>query len=64
MDETDFEGTIVLEQLAAVGLVEEFFEAIDSDDLERAVSLMKKAQVDARTIAMVAKKMQASDGEH
>jgi NAD(P)-dependent dehydrogenase (short-subunit alcohol dehydrogenase family) len=33
MDETDFEGTLVLEQLAAVGKVEEFFDAIDSDDV-------------------------------
>ena len=29
MDEKDFEGTIVLEMLARMGKVEEFFEAID-----------------------------------
>lgn len=33
MDESDFEGTLVLEQLAAIGKVEEFFDAIDSDDV-------------------------------
>ena len=36
MDESDFEGTLVLEQLAAIGRVEEFFDAIDADDVARA----------------------------
>ena len=64
MDERDFEGTLVLEQLAEIGRVEDFFDAIDSDDVQRAASLMKKAKIDASTIAMVIKKMEDSDGEH
>jgi hypothetical protein len=64
MDEADFEGTLVLEQLAQIGRVEDFFDAIDSDDVERAASLMKKAKIDASTIAMVVKKMKDNDGEH
>ena len=64
MDETDFEGTLVLEQLAAIGKVDDFFDAIDADDVARAVSLMRKAQIDASTIAIVVKKMQAADGKH
>jgi len=64
MDETDFEGTLVLEKLASVGAVEEFFEAVDSDDVGRAVVLMKNADVDAATIATVVRKMEESDGEH
>jgi len=64
MEETDFEGTLVLEQLAAIGKVEEFFDAVDSDDLERATSLMKRAKIDAATIAIVLRKMEESDGEH
>ena len=64
MEERDFEGTLVLERLASIGRVEEFFDAIDSDDLERASRLMKKAKVDAPTIAMVLKKMADADGEH
>jgi predicted transcriptional regulator len=64
MDETDFEGTLVLEQLAAIGKVEDFFDAIDSDDVERATALMRKANLDASTIATVIRKMQESDGEH
>jgi hypothetical protein len=64
MDETDFEGTLVLEQLAAIDRLEDFFDAIDSDDVARATSLMKKAKIDAATIAVVVKKMKAADGEH
>ena len=64
MDESDFEGTLVLEQLAAIGRVEDFFDAIDSDDIERASSLMKKAGVDPPTIAMVVRRMEDSNGEH
>ena len=64
MDESDFDGTLVLEQLAAIGKVEEFFDAIDSDDVGRATALMQKAYVDAPTMAIVVKKMEQSDGEH
>jgi hypothetical protein len=64
MDEKDFEGTLVLERRAAIGRVDEFFEAIDADDIARAVALMRKASVDARTIAIVVKKMEDADGEH
>jgi hypothetical protein len=64
MDEKDFEGSLVLEQLAAAGRVDEFFEAIDSDDVQTATSLMKAARIDASTIAIVVEKMQAADGEH
>ena len=64
MDESDFEGTLVLEQLAAIDKVDDFFDAIDSDDTQRATTLMKQAGVDASTIATVVKKMEASDGQH
>ncbi len=64
MDEKDFEGTLVLEQLAEIGRVEDFFDAIDSDDVQRATRLMKKAKVDRSTIGVVIKKMADADGEH
>ena len=64
MDEGDFEGTLVLEQLAAIGRVDDFFDAIDSDDVQRAASLMRQAEIDTSTIAMVIRKMEDSDGEH
>ncbi|HLK89478.1 MAG TPA: hypothetical protein VKZ18_06275 [Polyangia bacterium] len=60
----DFEGSLVLEQLATIDRVDEFFEAIDADDVARATALMKQADVDAATIAVVVKKMLAADGEH
>jgi hypothetical protein len=64
MDDTDFEGTLVLEQLAAIDKVEDFFEAIDADDVQRATALMRDAGVDAATIAIVVRKMEEADGEH
>ncbi len=64
MDESDFEGTLVLEKLAEIGKVDDFFEAVDSDDFNKAQSLMKKANVDSETIAIVLKKMGDADGEH
>ncbi len=64
MDDTDFEGTLVLEQLAAIGKVEDFFDAVDSDDVERATALMKRAEVHAATIAKVIRMMEEADGQH
>ena len=64
MDDTDFEGTLVLERLAAIDKVDEFFDAVDSDDVARAVTLMKAARVDMATIATVVRKMEEGDGEH
>ena len=64
MDDADFEGTLVLEQLAAIDKVDDFFDAIDSDDVARATTLMRSAGVDASTIATVIKKMQQGDAEH
>ena len=64
MDESEFEGTLVLEHLAAIGKVEEFFDAVDADDVRRAIQLMRSADVDASTIATVVRKMEESDGEH
>jgi hypothetical protein len=64
MDERDFEGSLVLEQLAAIGKVDEFFEAIDADDVRRAVALMRRADLDPSTIATVVRKMEEADGEH
>jgi len=64
MDDTDFEGTLVLEKLAAIDKVEDFFDAIDEDDVERATLLMRKANVDRATIATVLRKMAEGDAEH
>ena len=64
MDDADFEGTLVLEQLAAIDKVDDFFDAIDSDDVARATALMRSAGIDASTIATVVKKIEQGDAEH
>jgi len=64
MEESDFEGTLVLEKLAEIGRVDEFLEAVDADDFGKARALMKKVNIDSDTIAMVLKKMNDADGEH
>jgi hypothetical protein len=60
----EFEGTEVLEKLATVGAVDEFFEAIDADDLHAAKALMQRARIDQQTIAVVLEKMANADGDH
>ena len=64
MNEDDFEGALVLEKLAAIDKVDEFLDAVDADDVRRAIALMKRASVDAATVAMVVTKMEAGDAEH
>jgi hypothetical protein len=64
VDHDDFEGTLVLEKLASIGKVEDFFDAIDSDDVRRAVRLMQNADVDSETIAIVVQKIKSGDGDH
>ena len=64
MDESDFEGTLVLEKLAEIGKLDNFFAAIDADDFAKAKALMKKANIDSETISIVLKKMADADGEH
>ena len=64
MDESDFEGTLVLEKLARIDKVDEFMDAVDSDDFNRAAALMKIAAIDAETIAIVLKKMKNPDDGH
>ena len=57
MNEEDFEGTLVLEKLALINRIDDFYNAIDSDNCQKAASLMKKANIDLDTIAIVLKKM-------
>lgn len=64
MNENDFEGTLVLEKIAQIGKLDSFMEAIDSDDLHRIKSIMKKANIDAETISTVLKKVIGADEEH
>jgi len=63
MNENDFEGTLILEKLASGGKVEDFYDAVDLDDFERARSLMHLAGIEAVSIAAVLKKMSEANGE-
>ena len=63
MDEDDFAGSLVLEKLAEIGKVEDFFAAVDSDDFAQAEALMKRAKIDSATRAIVLRKMADADGD-
>ena len=58
MDESHFEGTLVLEKLAEHNKLDKFFSAVDSDDFALAKKLMKQVGIDNETIAIVMKKME------
>ncbi len=64
MNEEDFEGSLVLEKLAAIGERDAFFDAVDGDDFAEAAALMKRAGLDEQTIRVVLDKMKASDSNH
>ena len=64
MDESNFEGTLVLEQLARIDAVEEFMAAADAQDTEKAEELLKNAGIDEETLALVIKKMSDPYDEH
>jgi hypothetical protein len=64
MDEALFDGTLVLEKLAGIDKLDDFFEAVDADDFTTARRLLKEARVDSETIAIVIRKMAEADGEH
>ncbi len=62
MEDSEFEGTELLEKLASIGKVDAFFQAVDLDDFALAKALLKRAGIDAATIRMVLKKM--LEGDH
>ena len=64
MNESDFEGTLVLEQLARIDAVNEFMAAVDVQDFKKATELMEEAGIDQETIAVTLKKMADPYDEH
>ena len=54
----------MLEKLARVDKVDEFMDAVDSEDVKRAAALMRSAGIDRDTIAIVLKKIADPDDEH
>jgi hypothetical protein len=57
MNEDDFEGSLVLEKLASLGLVDDFFDAIDSDDVGEMISLLREAGIDEETVQSIIRKI-------
>ena len=53
MDESSFEGTIVLEKIARVNQLDEFMAAIDSENIDKVTELMMLAGIDEETIAFI-----------
>lgn len=49
----DFEGSELLEKLAAHNLVDDFLEAVDSDDFSKIVKILRRADVDEEMIKLV-----------
>lgn len=58
MNELDFEGTLVLEKLATLDLVDDFFEAIDSDNIHEVESLLRQADIDEETIEEILRQIE------
>lgn len=61
MDEHDFAGSLILERLASLNLIDKFYEAVDSDDVNQVTSLLEEAGFDDDTIGIVLKKMDSFD---
>jgi hypothetical protein len=57
MKEIDLEGSLVLEKLATIGKVEEFYDAIDSDNFNQVKLLLNIANIDSETIDTFLKEM-------
>jgi hypothetical protein len=64
MDKKHFEGTLVLERLAAIRTIDEFFNAVDSDNFKMVNLLLREAKVDPKTILTIIKKMNTSDQDY
>ena len=62
MDESNFEGSLILEKLAALNILDDFFEAIDSDDLKEVILLLRQADVDEETIEEVLSQIEEENG--
>lgn len=49
----DSEGSIILEKLSEFGLVDEFMEAVDSDNFPRIISILREADIEEDDITRI-----------
>lgn len=61
MNVEDFEGSLILEELASRGRLEDFYDAIDSDNLGKIVSLLREVDIDEETIQVVLGKIERNE---
>ncbi len=61
MSAEEFDGSLILEKLAEIGEVDNFYEAVDADDFSRAKALLRKAGANALEISIVLEKMANSE---
>ena len=61
MNIEDFEGSLILEELASRGRLEDFYDAIDSDNLGKIVSLLREVDIDEETIEVVLGKVERDE---
>lgn len=52
------EGTLVLEKLNEMNLLDDFYEAVDEDNLEKVQLILKRARIGSATIAMIMRKIE------
>jgi hypothetical protein len=57
MGDIELDGTLVLEKLAAIDGLDAFYAAVDGDDVTTAMRMMRRAGVDAASIAAVVREM-------
>jgi hypothetical protein len=52
-----FQGDIILEKLAEIDKVQEFYDAVDSDDFAKIKELLELVNIDQETIELVFKEI-------
>ena len=61
MENDVFEGSLILERLTEIGKVDEFYEAVDSDNFSLIKKLLHEAEIDDTTIATVLKMVEEGE---
>lgn len=61
MDSKILEGTLILEKLNELNLLDDFYDAVDEDNLDKVQHIMKRARIDSATITMVLKKIEEGE---
>lgn len=61
MDEKIFEGTLILEKLNELGKLDDFYAAVDADDLDEVEEILRSARIDSRSIAIILEKIETGD---